>query len=130
MRIPKGFAGVAPYLFVAGASDYIRFLQDAFDAQDVGRSLTPDGRIANAQVQLSGTTLMISEASDAFPPSRAALYLYVDDADAATDRAVQAGAELIMEPSDMPYGDRQSGVRDQAGTIWWISQRLTDEPYF
>ncbi|WP_428155624.1 VOC family protein [Brevundimonas sp.] len=130
MRIPKGFAGVAPYLFVAGAGDYIRFLQNAFGAAEVGRSLTPAGRIANAQVQLSGTTLMISEASDAFPPSRAALYLYVDDADAATDRAVQAGADLIMEPSDMPYGDRQSGVRDPAGTIWWISQRLTDEPYF
>lgn len=130
MRIPKGFAGVAPYLFVAGASDYIRFLQDAFGAAELGRSLSPDGRIANAQVQLSGATLMISEASDAFPPSRAALYLYVDDADAATDRAVRAGAELLMEPSDMPYGDRQSGVRDPAGTIWWISQRLTDEPYF
>ncbi|TFW12958.1 VOC family protein [Brevundimonas intermedia] len=130
MRIPKGFAGVSPYLFVADASDYIRFLQDAFGAAELGRSLTPDGRIANAQVQLSGTTLMISEASDGFPPSRSALYLYVDDADATTDRAVQAGAELIMEPSDMPYGDRQSGVRDPAGTIWWISQRLTDEPYF
>ena len=130
MRIPKGFAGVAPYLFVAGAGDYIRFLQNAFGAAELGRSLMPDGRIANAQVQLSGATLMISEASDAFAPSRAALYLYVDDADAATDRAVQAGAELIMSPSDMPYGDRQSGVRDPAGTIWWISQRLTDQPYF
>lgn len=45
-------------------------------------------------------------------------------------KAEQAGAEKIMEVGDMPYGDRQGGVRDPAGNIWWVSQRLTDEPYF
>ncbi|CAN5339103.1 Dot/Icm type IV secretion system effector PhnB [soil metagenome] len=130
VNIPKGFSGVTPYLFVANAGDYIRFLQMAFGAEDVGRSLMPNGKIANGQVRLSGATIMVSEASEAFPPTRVALYLYVDDADAALERAVQAGADLIMEASNMPYGDRQAGVRDQAGTIWWISQRLTDEPYF
>jgi PhnB protein len=35
-----------------------------------------------------------------------------------------------MKVADMPYGDRQGGVRDIAGNIWWVSQRLTAEPYF
>lgn len=130
MRIPAGFSGVTPYIFVAQASDYVRFLEAAFGGRELGRSSMPDGRIANCQVQLSGATLMISEASDAFPPSRAALYLYVQNADAAMERAVAAGAENIMDVSDMPYGDRQGGVRDPAGVIWWISERLTDAPYF
>jgi PhnB protein len=29
----------------------------------------------------------------------------------------------------MPYGDRQGGVRDPAGNIWWISQRIVRAPY-
>lgn len=130
MLVPNGFSGVTPYLFVEDASSYIDFLKAAFGAEEAGRSLTPTGQIANGQVRLSGATIMISEASAAFPPSHAALYLFVDDADGALAMAVHAGAVQIMEASDMPYGDRQAGVRDQAGTIWWISQRLTDAPYF
>jgi PhnB protein len=34
-----------------------------------------------------------------------------------------------MEVADMPYGDRQGGVEDPSGNIWWISQRLVEEPY-
>lgn len=130
MHVPIGFSGVTQYLFVENASDYVRFLQSAFGAEELGRSLTPKGVIANCQVKLSGATIMVSEAKASFPPSRAALYLYVDDADATMERAVRAGADPIMEVSDMPYGDRQGGVRDPAGTIWWISQRLTGDPYF
>ena len=38
-------------------------------------------------------------------------------------------ANLQMDVSDMPYGDRQGGVKDPFGNIWWISQRLVDGPY-
>jgi uncharacterized glyoxalase superfamily protein PhnB len=30
---------------------------------------------------------------------------------------------------DMPYGDRQAGVTDPFGNLWWISTRLVQEPY-
>ncbi|CAN5412722.1 N/A [soil metagenome] len=129
MRIPDGFSGVTPYVFVGRADDYVAFLIAALGGRELGRSTMSDGRIANCQVSLSGATIMISEASDAFPPTRAAYYLYVEDADVAMARAVAAGAASIMDVDDMPYGDRQGGVRDPAGNIWWISQRLTDEPY-
>jgi PhnB protein len=59
----------------------------------------------------------------------AAYYLYVDDAPAALQKALDAGATLEMKVADMPYGDRQGGVRDPAGNIWWISQRLVFAPY-
>ncbi|WP_378212575.1 hypothetical protein U5922_011055 [Aquicoccus sp. G2-2] len=45
-------------------------------------------------------------------------------------RAANAGADVIMHADNMPYGDRQGGVRDPAGNIWWISQRLTQDPYY
>lgn len=72
---------------------------------------------------------MISAASDDYPPSRAALYLYVDDADASVAKAVDHDAILQMDVADMPYGDRQGGIVDPSGNIWWISQRLTTESY-
>ncbi|HBH80476.1 MAG TPA: glyoxalase, partial [Nitrospira sp.] len=56
-------------------------------------------------------------------------YLYVEDADASMQRALKHGAVLEMEIGDMPYGDRQGGVKDQHGNIWWISQRTVHEPY-
>ena len=130
MNIPEGFAAVTPYLFVDGAEGYVQFLERAFSGREIGRSLAPDGRIANCQVRLSGATIMVSEASEAFPASRAALYLYVDDAHASMARATSAGATSIMDVGDMPYGDRQGGVSDPAGNIWWISQRLTSDSYF
>jgi len=130
MHIPPGFAVVTPYLFVDDAPAYVRFLEVAFEAQEIGRSLDPSGRIANCQVRFHTATVMISEATKGFPPSRSAFYLYVPDADRAVERAVHAGAVMIMNVELMTYGDRQGGVRDPFGNIWWVSQRMSAEPYF
>ena len=92
--------------------------------------MAPNGRVANCQMKFETATIMVSEASREFPASSAALYLYVADADAAMSRAIEAGATKIMDVADMPYNDRQGGVRDISGNIWWLSQRLVDEPYF
>jgi PhnB protein len=45
-------------------------------------------------------------------------------------KAEKAGARKIMAVADMPYGDRQGGVRDPAGNIWWVSQRTSAQAYF
>jgi len=72
---------------------------------------------------------MVSEASEAFPPMPASYYLYVEDADAALARALAHGAALAMPVGNMPYGDRQGGVRDAHGNLWWLSERLVEGPY-
>lgn len=129
MNVPDDFGTVTPYVLVDGVDAYAWFLQDAFGAEETGRSVLPDGRIANCQLRFSGTTIMLGEASEVSPASRAAFYLFVSDADAAMRRAERAGAVRAMDVADMPYGDRQGGVRDPAGTLWWVSQRMTTEPY-
>jgi len=88
-----------------------------------------DGLIQTVQVKLGSSTVMVSEATPRYTPLAAAFYLYVEDAHAAMKRAIDHGATLEMEVADMPYDDRQGGVRDQHGNIWWISQRLVPEPY-
>ena len=87
------------------------------------------GSVANARMRIGTTSFMVSEASERYPPSSAAFYIYVEDADAVCDEAVGAGATLIHTPQDMDYGDRQGGVTDPSGNTWWVSQRLQHEPY-
>jgi PhnB protein len=127
--VPPGFATVTPYIFVDGADEYVRFLIDGLGGTETVRTTRPDRRIANCQVAIGTATVMVSEASERFSASRASFYLYVEDADAAMERALAQGAKLVMEVGDMPYGDRQGGIADPGGNIWWISQRLVEEPY-
>ncbi|HEX8447346.1 MAG TPA: VOC family protein [Sphingomonas sp.] len=130
MRRPAGFGAVVPYIFADDCDGYVTFLTEAFGAVEIGQSLRPDGAIANVQLRFDDTMIMLSETAAGFPASRLSLYLYVDSADRAMARAIAAGAEPIMVVDDMPYGDRQGGVRDPRGTLWWISERLVDAPYF
>jgi uncharacterized glyoxalase superfamily protein PhnB/glutathione S-transferase len=129
LYIPPGFGAVTPYFFVDDAPRFINFLVDGLGGQEVLRSLRADGKVANVQVRLHGSTVMVSEASLAYPAMSGAYYLYVADARATMRSALAHGATLEMEVGDMPYGDRQGGVRDAHGNLWWISQRLVHAPY-
>ncbi len=129
MYVPPGFASVTPYFFLRDAEAFVRFLIAGFGGVEVLRTLRPDGAIANAQVRLGTHTVMVSEASPQYPPMSGSYYLYVEDARETMRQALAAGATLEMEVGDMPYGDRQGGVRDPHGNIWWISQRIVEAPY-
>lgn len=129
MILPPGFNTVAPYFVVDDAESFVRFLVEGLGGSETCRTVGADGRIRNVQVRLGDSTVMASEATTRYPAMAAAFYLYVDDADAAMRRALAGGATLEMAVADMPYGDRQGGVRDPHGNLWWISQRLVDGPY-
>ncbi len=129
MYIPPGFTTITPYFMVKDAARFVEFLVNAFGGTEELRSLRPDGHVANTQVRIGTSTIMASEASDRYPPLAAAFYLYVEDADSAMAQAIASGATLEMKVDDMPYGDRQGGVRDPHGNIWWISQRVVQAPY-
>jgi PhnB protein len=129
MHIPPGFNTVTPYFFVQDAEAFVSFLVNGLAGTETCRTMRPDGLIANVQVRLGTSTVMVSEATERYKPMANAYYLYVDDADDSTRRALEHGATLEMEVGDMPYGDRQGGVRDKHGNLWWISQRLVHEPY-
>jgi PhnB protein len=73
---------------------------------------------------------MVSQAGEgAMKAMAGAYYVFVDDVDATFAKAISSGAESIFEPTDMPYQDRQAGVSDPFGNIWWVSKRLVDQPY-
>lgn len=47
--------------------------------------------------------------------------IQVDDVDAHYARTVAAGADIVCEPIDRPYGIREYGASDPEGQIWWFT---------
>jgi len=129
MYIPEGYGTVFPYMLVDRAAEFVDFLQHVFDANELGRTVFPDGRIANVRVKIGTSTFMISEAGAEMRAMPAAYYVYVEDVARVLEKAVAHGAIKLFDPTDMPYGDRQAGITDPCGNLWWISQRLSTEPY-
>src|SRR2546422_2922688 len=125
--IPDGFRTVTPYLLVPGVAKLIDFLKQAFAAEETHRSARPDGTVMHAQVKIGDSTVMMGEPMGEFrmPGS---LYLYVTDTDATYKRALQAGATSVMAPADQFYGDRNAGVKDAGGNVWWIATHKEDVP--
>jgi PhnB protein len=121
--IPRGFRMVTPYLVAADGLSLLEFTKQAFGAEEQMRALMPTG--VHAEVQIGDSRLMIGGglSGKRFPgtPQPNALHIYVEDTDAVTRRALEAGGTLIAEPRDQQYGERSSTVRDQAGNYWYIA---------
>jgi uncharacterized glyoxalase superfamily protein PhnB len=128
--IPDGYHSVTPYLTVDGADKLLDFVKQAFGAEVTISMPTPDGKIGHAEVRIGDSVVMLAEASasgqgQAMPGM---IHLYVDDADATFDRALEAGATSIRDLQDQFYGDRTGGVRDPVGNHWWIATHIEDIP--
>ena len=54
------------------------------------------------------------------------LLVRVEDADAHRARAEAAGAKILSEPRDWPYGERQYTAEDPGGHIWTFSESIAD----
>jgi len=131
--IPEGFHTVTPHLVVNGAAAAIEFYREAFEAVETHRMPGPGGKLLHAQVRIGDSPVMLS---DEFPSmgatgpagggSPVVLHLYVDDADEAYRRAIDAGAKPIMPPETMFWGDRYARIEDPFGHHWSIATHVED----
>jgi len=134
--IPDGYHTITPHLAIKGAAEAIEFYKRAFGAEELGRMPMPgaDGQIkvGHAQLRIGDSRLYLA---DEFPEhgwmgpgesSPVVIHLLVTDADAAFDRAVEAGATVTMPLADQFWGDRYGKLVDPFGHHWSISERLED----
>lgn len=119
---PKG--GVVAYLTVEGALKASQFYQAAFGAEQVGL-YPPDesGRTMHVHLYVNGSSVMLSDpypehGCGYVPAAGFNLALMVPDVDAAVKRAVQAGATVMMPPTDMFWGDRYALAKDPFNVLW------------
>lgn len=120
---------VTAYLAVDGAAAAIEFYKQAFGAEERYRIPGPDGKIGHAELFIGNSLIYLADdwpEGDFFSPLTrggvsVAFALDVDDADAAVERAVAAGARIIREPRDEPFG-RTADVADPFGHRWSLTK--------
>lgn len=54
------------------------------------------------------------------------LYLYVEDVDRTAERAVAAGAKIVMPLSNQFWGDRTAWIVDPSGHVWTLATRIEE----
>lgn len=136
--VPAGFHTVAPYLFVNGATKAIEFYKRAFGAVDVGTPFVEpqSGKVLHAEIRIDDSVIMLAEESPewgnrspmSLGGSGVFMHLYVADVDATTERAVAAGAKVVIPVKDQFYGDRSGRLADPFGHIWIVSTHKEDVP--
>jgi PhnB protein len=119
---PEGFRAVTPYLHPRSAAELIDFMKRAFGAQELARHTTPSGRVMQAVVKIGDSMIEMGEPDE---PEPSTLHIFVPDTDAAYRRALEEGAEAVLEPADSYYDQRLAAVRDAAHNVWLIGTQRT-----
>jgi len=112
---------IYPTLRYDDAPAAIRFLTTAFGlvAQEVDEG--SDKTVNHALLRHGPSLVMLSSRRpepSVFDQGTCCLYLAVDDPDAHHARAVAAGAEIVSELTNLPYGSREYAARDPEGNVW------------
>lgn len=136
---------IVPMLSFENVATAIDWLARAFGFQEATseRYTEPDGRISHAEMRLGHGAVMLGHPSDHYEgPRRHAencerarrwrepgyvvdgVHVMVDDVDAHFRRAKEAGATILSEPENQPYGERVYRVEDLDGHRWMFGQSV------
>ena len=135
--LPEGQRSVTPHLVVRGAARAIDFYKRALGAEEIARLPAPGGMLAHAEIRIGDSKVFLV---DEFPEPReegvgspqqvgattVTIHLFVDDVDAAIERASAAGAKVTLPPTDMFWGDRYGRIVDPFGHSWSIATHVKD----
>jgi PhnB protein len=127
-------ATITPVLTVADAAAAVGFYERVFDAREVWRTVSPDGKVV-AELAVADARLRVADEAPesgnlgprSLGGSAVRINLFVSDPDAVVERAVAAGATEIAAVADQPYGLRQGRLEDPFGHHWLIGRPLADE---
>jgi uncharacterized glyoxalase superfamily protein PhnB len=125
--VPDGYHTITPYLAVAGAAEALEFYKKAFGAEERSRMPDPSGKIMHSEIKIGDSIVMVSDPMMG-EATKAALNLYVPDADAVWTRATAAGCEVVLPIADQFWGDRYGVLKDKWGNRWSIAQHIEDVP--
>ena len=121
--VPEHLHTITPRLVLPDAAAAIDFYTAAFGAEEASdRFSMPDGTIVHVEIRIGDSVVMLTE-GDGEPLGPALLCAYWEDVDAAWQRALAAGAEILYPLADHFYGERGGRLRDPFGHQWMMSMR-------
>lgn len=122
---PEGYNDVSVYIVAEDAQKVVDFLKKTFDAEELRRFNTPEGKIMHGEVRVGDTVVMIADGGGNYPAFPAWLHVYVPDVDATYKKALAAGGSSVQAPVRKEGDpDKRGGVKDPAGNTWWISKQV------
>jgi PhnB protein len=127
---------ITPHIVVGDAAGAAEWYARALGAEEQRRLPLPNGKLVYVELRFGDSTVMVA---DEFPDhgvlsahsiggTPVVLHLLVENADAAWQRATDAGAEVVQPLADVFFGNRHGQIRDPFGHKWNISQHLRDVP--
>ena len=123
---------VTPYLLYEDAPAAVNFLTEAFGFREVHRTTGAAGGMhVEMDVGRDGARIYLGAPGPHFrgPATvgrTSIVYVLVDDVNRHHDRAKAAGAEIVEELTDLPYGDRRYGCRDAQGHEWTFATPIAE----
>ncbi len=132
--IPDNSSVVIPMLVCRDVSPEIDFCKTTFGAIELGRRPGPDGTVVHALLTIGGQMVIIEAqwptlASRAPHPdgsSPVVIFVYVEDVDTVIERAMVAGAKVLLPVKDQFWGDRTGRIIDPSGHVWTIATRIEE----
>ena len=122
---------VIPGMTYRNAREAIDWLCRVFGFEQHAVYPGPDDTIMHAELTLGGGMIMLGSINDRMKrvlkqpdeiggAETRGINLIVEDADAIYARAKAAGAEIIEDIEDKPFGGRAFACRDLEQQIWWV----------
>ena len=136
--IPDGHEGFIPHLVCTPCTNAIEFYKKAFGAEEMHRMPAPDGkRLMHAAIRIDGRFVFLADdfpeycggkqrTATALGGTPVTIHRFVQNCDAAVERAKKAGATVVMPPMDMFWGDRYSLLTDPFGHSWSLATHIRD----
>lgn len=125
---PAGYTTIAPWVVTPDTGRLLDFVTKVFEGVETGRVPLEDGTIGHAEIRVGDTVVLAFDRHPDWPAMPSLLRVFVPDADAAIERAIAAGADLVTASATHAFGQRGGRVRDPFGNIWWISAVVEDVP--
>jgi PhnB protein len=122
---PEGYHTMTPYLTLREVESLVEFVKRVFGAKERYRRSGDTGSL-HVELVLGDSLLMIGGDPNLEESMTAMLRVYVEDVDAIYQRAIEAGASSLMQPTERSNGDRMAGVKDPFGNAWYIATPLVD----
>ena len=119
--LPKGFRTITPNIIVDDAEQALAFLKKALAATENYRLTMSDGTITHCELKIGDSILNLGTSMEGWPAHGLVAQIYVEDPDTLFQRAVQAGAQVLMPMTDMFFGSREGRVADAFGNVWTIA---------
>jgi PhnB protein len=133
--VPPGVQAVFPMLVCRSPETAMNFCAVAFGEVEQVRRPGHDRSAIHIAMRINDAFLVVqsefpdvvaSRAPVADGSSPVVIFVYVADVDQALERAVAAGAEILVPAQNQFWGDRTARILDPCGHVWMVASRIEE----